>query len=206
MPTDLLNSLPSWLLLGIGLGVVASMIVAAVFYFGERLFPSTNPADSHRRVDGTLRRHAEIRSYLNVIDEQFIENADIDGYITAFYLPQRDVAITFDPRVFFRLDSTPTYVVLCEDEMPVGQLGSRLPFEVDEPERLRSPPPVDAAIDSAFQRLGLEAGASEDEVRNAYRSEVKEAHPDRGGTEAEFKQLREAYTTAKEYSESSTAN
>lgn len=204
MPTELLDSLPAWLLLGIGFGVVASALVGAVFYFGDRLFPTTDRSGQHQHVDGSLRRHAEIRSYLNAIGEQFVENADLEGYAAAFYLPQRDVAITFDPRVFFGLEPTATHVVLCEDEMPVANLGRRLPFEVDQPEQGRSPPPVDGSVNSAFQRLGLEAGASTDEVRTAYRSEVKEAHPDRGGTEAEFKRLREAYTTAKEYSESST--
>lgn len=201
MPTELLDTLPAWLLLGVGLGAVASALVGAVFYFGDRLFPATDRSTQHHHVDGSLRRHAEIRSYLNAIGEGFVENADLDGHTAAFYLPQRDVAITFDPRVFFGLESASTHVVLCEDEMPVGQLGSRLPFEVNEPETTRSPPPVDGSVDSAFQRLGLEAGASAEEVRSAYRSEVKEAHPDRGGTEAEFKRLREAYTTAKEYSE-----
>lgn len=201
MPTELLSELPAWLLLGVGLGVVASLAVAAVFYFGDRLFPPADRSGHHRHVDGTVRRHAEVRSYLNAIDEQFVENADLDGLTAAFYLPQRDVAVTFDPRVFFGLEAASTYVVLCEDEMPVGQLGRRLPFEVDDPERTRSRPTVDGSVTSAFQQLGLEAGASADEVRSAYRSQVKEVHPDRGGTEAEFKKLREAYTTAKEYSD-----
>lgn len=202
MLTELLSELPAWLLLGLGIGAAVSVLVGAVFYFGDRLFPATDRSGHRGHIDGTLRRHAEIRRYLNAIDEGFVENADLDGCSAAFYLPRRDVAITFDPRVFFGLESADTYVILCEDEMPISHLGRRFPFEVDEPDRgRRRPPPVDASIDSAFQRLGLEAGASPDEVRSAYRSEVKEAHPDRGGTEAEFKQLREAYTTAKEYAE-----
>jgi hypothetical protein len=199
--TDLLSDLPTWALLGVGLGVVASVVVAAVFYFGERLFPTTEPSTHDHHVDGSLRRHAEIRSYLNAIGERVVENVDLAGYTVAFYLPQRDVAVTFDPRVFFGLEDASTFVVLCEDEMPAGQLGRRLPFDVEEPERSRRRPTVDASITNAFQKLGLEAGASQDEVRNAYRSQVKEVHPDRGGTEAEFKKLREAYTTAKEYSD-----
>jgi DnaJ-domain-containing protein 1 len=190
-----------WALLGVGLGAVASVIVAAVFYFGERLFPTAERTFQDHHVDGSLRRHAEIRSYLNAIGERFVEDVDLAGHTAAFYLPHRDVAITFDPRVFFGLEDAPTFVVLCEDEMPAGQLGRRLPFEVAEPERTRSRPTVDASVNNAFQKLGLEAGASTDEVRTAYRSQVKDVHPDRGGTEAEFKKLREAYTTAKEYSE-----
>jgi len=194
-----LTPLPGWLVLGIGLGAVASLLVGAVFYFGDRLFPATDHGDHYRRVDDTLRRYAEVRSYLNAIDERFVENADIEGFAPAFYLPDRDVAVTFDPRVFFGLEAAPTYVVLCEDEMPINQLGRRLPFEVDEPERDQRRPTADRSVTNAFDELGLDAGATQDEIRNAYRSQVKEAHPDRGGTEAEFKELQEAYTTAKEY-------
>lgn len=203
MPIELLNELPTWLLLGVGLGAVASAAVGTVFYFGDRLFPPIDRSGQQGYVDGNLRRHAEIRSYLTAIDERFVENADLDGFTAAFYLPGRDVAITFDPRVFFGLESAATYVVLCEDEMPVANLGRRLPFEVDEPERDagRSRRTADRSVTSAFQDLGLDAGASQDEVRSAYRSQVKEVHPDRGGTEAEFMELREAYTTAKEYAD-----
>jgi len=45
----------------------------------------------------------------------------------------------------------------------------------------------------AYRRLGLEAGADEREVRRAYRRKVKEVHPDRGGDEAAFKRVTEAY-------------
>lgn len=199
MLIEQLTALPSWLLLGIGLGVVASALVAAVFYFGERLFPAAEPSGRYRRVDGSLRRHAEIRSYLQAIGESFVENAAVAGQTTAFYLPERDVAITFDPRVFFSLESSPTYVVLCEDEMPAGQLGRRLPFEVEEPEPRSTSTQVDGSVAGAFDHLGVERGASQDEIRDAYRAQVKEVHPDRGGTEAEFKKLTDAYTTAKEY-------
>ncbi|MFO7834043.1 MAG: J domain-containing protein [Halohasta sp.] len=201
MLIESLTPLPGWLVLGIGLGAVASLFVGAVFYFGDRLFPATDHGEHYRRVDGTLRRHAEVRSYLNAIGETFVENADIEGFTAAFYLPDRDVVVTFDPRVFFGLEADPTYVVLCEDEMPIAQLGRRLPFEVDEPERDRRRPPADRSVTSAFDELGLDAGATEDEVRSAYRSLAKEVHPDRGGTEAEFKQLQDAYTTAKEYAD-----
>jgi len=198
-----LTPLPGWLVLGIGLGAVASLLVGAVFYFGDRLFPTVDRSDQRGYVDGGLRRHAEIRSYLSAIDERFVENADLDGLVTAFYLPERDVAITFDPRVFFALEAASTYVVLCEDEMPAGNLGRRLPFEVDEPDgkKRQGRPTADRSVTSAFQELGLDAGATQDEVRSAYRSLAKEAHPDRGGTEAEFKELQDAYTTAKEHAD-----
>ena len=201
MPFELLWLLPTWLVLGVAVGILASVAVAAVFYFGDRLFPDSTGSYDQRRVDGTLRRHAEIRSYLNAIGEPFVEYQEIEGVTVAFYLPDRDVVITFDPRVFFGLESADSYVVLCEDEMPIGNLGRRLPFEVDEPTQNLTPPTADQTVATAFETLGLEAGASEDAVRDAYRSQVKQAHPDRGGSEDEFKQLQDAYTTAKDYSQ-----
>ena len=47
----------------------------------------------------------------------------------------------------------------------------------------------------AYRRLDLETGAEESEVRQAYRRKVKEVHPDRGGDEAAFKRVTEAYET-----------
>ncbi len=201
MPTELVSLLPTWLVLGVIVGFFASVAVAAAFYFGDRLFPDRTQSYDHRHVDGTLRRHVEIRSYLNAIGEPFVEEYELDGMEVAFYLPRRDVVVTFDPRVFFGLESAETYVVLCEDEMPIANLGRRLPFEVEEPRRNPTPPRADQTVATAFETLGLEAGASEDAVRDAYRSQVKQAHPDRGGSEAEFKQLQDAYTTAKDYSQ-----
>ena len=52
---------------------------------------------------------------------------------------------------------------------------------------------------AAFEELGVEVGASLDEVKAAYRRKVKEVHPDQGGDEDEFKRVREAYTRAKQH-------
>ncbi|PSP66186.1 hypothetical protein BRC85_11160 [Halobacteriales archaeon QS_1_69_70] len=45
----------------------------------------------------------------------------------------------------------------------------------------------------AYRRLGLEPTADEAAVRAAYRRAVKDVHPDRGGDEAEFRRVTEAY-------------
>lgn len=199
MPSELLNVLPTWLVLGIAVGALASALVAGVFYFGNRLFP---PAETdHHRVDGTLRRHAEIRSYLDTIDEPYLEKYERDGRTIEFYLPDRDVAITFDPQIFFALDTTETYVILCEDEMPAAQLGSRLPFEVPTQPRQRRRVSRDP-LANAYNELGLQRGASPTAIRNAYRQRAKETHPDRGGSTAEFKQLQAAYTRIQDNIES----
>jgi hypothetical protein len=45
----------------------------------------------------------------------------------------------------------------------------------------------------AYARLGLEPGADEATVRDAYRERVKDVHPDRGGDEEAFKRVAAAY-------------
>ncbi|WP_436343128.1 restriction endonuclease [Natronorubrum sp. FCH18a] len=49
--------------------------------------------------------------------------------------------------------------------------------------------------EGAYRVLGIEPPATADEIKSQYRELVKEAHPDAGGTAAEFKRIQEAYTT-----------
>lgn len=193
---DWVGLLPPWLLAGLGLGAVFSVLIAGTFVVGGRLFPD-GPATHAGRVDGTARRRGEIRQYLLEIDERFSEDTEVHGHAVAFYLPERDVAITFDPKAYFRLEALGTYTVLCEHEMPGRHLGRRLPFEVPD----LVPEPADDPIVAAFDRLGLQPGATVDEVKSAYRDRVKEAHPDQGGDPEEFRRVREAYATAKNHAD-----
>jgi len=41
--------------------------------------------------------------------------------------------------------------------------------------------------------LGVNVGASQDEIKKAYRKKAMEHHPDRGGSEQKFKEVNEAY-------------
>jgi len=192
-----LSALPPWLVLGLVGGGLASLVVAGVFLIGGRLFPD-EPTPSGHRIDGSNRRRAEIRSYLREITEPFAEDHEIHGRTVEFYLPSRDVALTFDAKAYFELERAGTYTVLCEYEMPGHALGRRLPFDVPEvgtrTEFGRNDPVV-----AAFDRLDLSRDATTEEVRAAYRDRVKRVHPDHGGSQAEFKQLQEAYATAREH-------
>ncbi|MBX0321571.1 J domain-containing protein [Halomicroarcula sp. F13] len=192
------SSVPEWLLLGVVLGLGGSLLVAGLFVLAGRLFPADQQA-RQLRDGGEERRRAELREYLQAIDEQFAENHFVEGQHVAFYLPKRDVAITFDARAYYRIERSPTRPVLVEHEMPGVHLGARLPFET--PEVSLGPAPERSADPTlqAFAELGLRQTATLAEVKSAYRDRVKEVHPDHGGDEDEFKRVREAYTMAKQH-------
>jgi hypothetical protein len=192
-----LSLLPPWLVWGLVAGGVASVFVAGVFLLGGRLFPD-EPTPSGHRIDGSTRRRAEIRSYLREISEPFAEDHEVHGETVEFYLPGRDVALTFDAKAYFALERAGTYTVLCEYEMPGRALGRRLPFEVPEL-RTESGRHGDDPVSRAFDHLDVSRSASPAEVRDAYRDRVKQVHPDHGGSQAEFKRLQEAYATAREH-------
>jgi len=199
------GSLPEWLVVGLGLGLAGSLAVAGLFFVAARFFPP--PAASQSAYTSENRRRDELRSYLRAIDEPFAEEHFVEGQHVAFYLPKRDVAITFDARAFYRIERSATIPVLVEHEMPGWQLGARLPFETpdvgygteqtsdDEQQRRTQYDPTIAA----FRELDLSTSATLDEVKGAYRTRVKEVHPDHGGDEDEFKRVREAYTRAKQH-------
>jgi DnaJ-class molecular chaperone len=46
---------------------------------------------------------------------------------------------------------------------------------------------------SLYETLGIERGASVDEIRKAYKSLAREKHPDRGGNAEEFKAIQQAH-------------
>ena len=49
-------------------------------------------------------------------------------------------------------------------------------------------------MSNPYEILGLQPGASESEIKKAYRDHARKSHPDKGGTEEKFKQINEAYT------------
>ncbi|WP_049985798.1 J domain-containing protein [Halobellus rufus] len=198
MLPEWISLLPPWLVLGLLGGGLASLVVAGVFLVGGRLFPDA-PRPGGYRIDGPSRRRLEIRGYLRSISEPFVEDHAVGGETVEFYLPQRDVALTFDAQAYFRLERAGTYTVLCEHEMPARALGRRLPFEVPSTDFGSQRPRGEDPVSEAFDYLDLAPTAEPDEVRDAYRDRVKSVHPDHGGSQSEFKRLQEAYATAREH-------
>lgn len=49
-------------------------------------------------------------------------------------------------------------------------------------------------ISNPYEILGIQPGASDTDIKKAYRDLARKAHPDKGGTEEEFKEINEAYT------------
>ena len=191
--------LPEWLLVGLLVGVAGSLGVAGLFVVANRRYPSPVEPGS-AGVDGDRRRRDELRAYLRAIDEPFAEDHPVAGQAVAFYLPERDVAITFDARAYYRIERSDTAAVLVEHEMPGVQLGARLPFEVPSVAFGEASASSDSqpAV-AAFRELGLSPAATLSDVKSAYRDRVKDVHPDLGGDEESFKRVREAYTTAKQH-------
>ncbi len=205
MPTTVLEAIPPAVLAGLVLGALFAVFAAGLFVAGERLFPTattasrSSTAGSHADTSED-RRRGEIRAYLGSIGERYAESYPIDGQTVAFYLPDRDVAVTFDAHVFFHIqNATDTYAVLCEHEMHGSHLGARLPFSV--PDVDTKPYAPEDPIRSAYEALGLTKSASREDVRTAYREQIKEAHPDHGGSKESFHEIQEAYATVKEHAQ-----
>jgi hypothetical protein len=59
-------------------------------------------------------------------------------------------------------------------------------------------PDSEMARREAFDALGLDSDASQEQIKSAYRERVKEVHPDSGGDEESFKRVNRAYETLKE--------
>lgn len=49
-----------------------------------------------------------------------------------------------------------------------------------------------------YSILGINKNASDEDIRKAYKKQSMKHHPDRGGDEAEFKKINEAYSTLKD--------
>jgi len=196
---EVVAGLPSWLVVGVLLGLAGSLLVAVIFFGAQRLLPDGESGQTTYRSPETRRRE-EFRAYLDAIGERYTENYPVAGQEVAFYLPERDVAITFDARAYYTIEGSDTHPVLAEHEMPGSLLGERLPFETPDLSDSGTQADLDP-VGAAFAELGVPVGASSEELRRAYRHKIKEVHPDQGGDEEAFRRVREAYATAKEHAD-----
>ncbi|SMO72093.1 J domain-containing protein [Halorubrum cibi] len=203
MTVAAIGVVPQWVLVGVALGIAASVVVAIVFYLGHRLFPEKASTAGTETPSGDARRRGEIRAYLTAIGERFLEEHTVAGVVVPFYLPARGVVVTFDAHDYFRLEGENVRAVLCEHEMPGRGLGRRLPFDVTEPDWDTGPdrPRRNDHVADAYAELGLSTDADADAVKRAYRERVKETHPDRGGDEEAFRRVQEAYATASDHAD-----
>jgi DnaJ-domain-containing protein 1 len=204
--SEALTGLPSWLVIGVLLGLCGSLLVAVAFLAASRALPEQDRERS--REGGESRRRTEFREYLDAIEEPYIEDHVVDDETVAFYLPERDVAVTFDARAHYHLRRSEVHSVLVEHEVPATMFGDRLPFETPEvgvDDETHEGNPLDGgtgegdALEAALAELGVPAGATMEEVTRAYRRRIKEVHPDQGGDEESFRRVREAYATAKRH-------
>ncbi len=204
MLVEWVAALPRWLVVGVAAGAGAAVVVGVVFVLGQRFVPATESRTGS--IGASTRRRREIRQYLGRIGERYRERATVAGQEVAFYLPDREVAITFDPQAYHRLTNAGAsaagvagdelFVVLAEHELPGHQLGKRLPFDTPEPA-----PTTDRSVQAAFETLGVPVDAEPDRVEAAYRDRVKEVHPDQGGSREAFTELQTAYATALDHAE-----
>ncbi|MFB6210174.1 MAG: J domain-containing protein [Halobacteriales archaeon] len=190
--------LPEWLRLGLLLGGLLTVVVTVVFAVGAKVFPSPSMATTATQDAGETRRRGEIRQYLRAIEEPYIEDWEHDDRSVAFYLPDREIAITFNAQEYFLLEASDIQTILVEHEMPGAHLGSRLPFDTPD---LTNPNGTQHRIQTAFAVLGVPPSASQAEIRDAYRAKIKEVHPDQGGDPEAFQRVKDAYAIAKERTE-----
>lgn len=213
---------PAWLVSGLLIGGAFAVVATGVFAVGTRLYPGPS-AGQPSGLSSEDRRRAEIRKYFRAIGESFAEDHFVAGQRVAFYLPQRDVAVTFDAKAYFRIERSGTDAVLVEHELPGAGIGARLPFETPDPVgdshgadsagtdsagtdsvtgkttggNAHGPGAREQAVSAAFSTLDVSRDAELSAVESAYREKVKEVHPDQGGDREAFRQVREAYTIAR---------
>jgi hypothetical protein len=91
------------------------------------------------------------------------------------------------------VSSDPESLRLLEGYLDRAHAGWRDDAHADESAGKRAPP-ASGGMDTkeAYQILGLEPGAGEEEVRDAHRRLMKQVHPDRGGSAALAAKINEA--------------
>ncbi|HVW29975.1 MAG TPA: hypothetical protein VHC69_31650 [Polyangiaceae bacterium] len=122
-----------------------------------------------------------------------------------------DVTRMTKKRVYFRFNGRERSCSLAELQRPFGAAPCKhvpnngiytgaAAKQMDESRRavweLRERGRIAFEADSGLVALGLSAGASRDDVKRAFRERVKTAHPDGGGSDAAFIELKRNYESA----------
>lgn len=134
---------PEWLFIGLAYVAGATVLAIAAFALTDLEAPSwllrevPSPGSAAARSAGSWRQRATVRQYLDTIGESFIEDDVVEGVHCAFYLPDRDVAVTFDPGTYQALRTSATFVVFLEGGFSGFDLGERLPFDTPSAEWAR---------------------------------------------------------------------
>lgn len=164
-------------------GLMFATLIGLGIHQRRREHPGRNQESAGRR-----RRKNQLRGYLIDSGVRFVEGAPIGQARPAFYLPDYSLAIVYDARDYrLLLDVDGIEGMLLEEEVPLSEVERRLPFG-----RTRVNPSAEESID-AFDVLGLQRDATEEEIERRYRQLVLDKHPDQGGSRDEFEEVKNAY-------------
>jgi DnaJ-domain-containing protein 1 len=120
-------------------------------------------------------------------------NPDDPGFVLRWTKEGEEFAVACDAYTRLRDNLRTVYLWVHETRMR-----SQRPVETGESEfaaaRLPHPDDVDAVAGAPppHAELGVPREAEDAEIRSAYQERVKEAHPDNGGSQQEFKRVRRA--------------
>jgi len=120
-------------------------------------------------------------------------NPDDPGFVLRWSMDGHPYAVACDRYTKLRDNVRTVGLYLHEKRKMEGR-----PVETGESEfaNARLPPgeamPPGGVCRPHHEVLGVDPDASEREIRSAYREKLKDAHPDQGGSEREFKAVKEA--------------
>lgn len=118
-------------------------------------------------------------------------NPDDPGAVVRWAMDSEQYAVACDAYSRLR-DNVRTLYLYIREKRKMEQR----PVETGESEfaNARLPPADDPVVGEQppHEVLGVAPDASEREIQRAYRERVKDAHPDRGGSEAAFRRIQEA--------------
>ncbi len=151
---------------------------------------SSNFRTSKRDLKAEMRRMDVDRWTL----EDVTGSSGFPGVVVRWTLDGVDYAVACDRYTTKRDNLRESYLWIKETRKRADR-----PVQTGEDEfaaaRLPSAGEVVEAAPSPYVVLEVEPDADREAIRDAYRERIKTAHPDNGGSEAEFKQVKQAFET-----------